>query len=98
MQIILTGWNLAATQEAGFIKIWAREAGFFASPSGIQEVVLVANANQTGECSVVFPMKANYRVILVMIIESILSSNQQMNGQKTRCFYLVPESAWYKWC
>ena len=58
MQVILTEWDLAATQEAGF----------FACLSGIQEVVLVANTNQTGECSVVFPMKANYRVILIMII------------------------------
>lgn len=60
--------DLTATREAGFIKIWARDAGIFASLSGIREVLLTANANQTGERSAASSLKANYRVILVMII------------------------------
>ena len=77
-------------REAGFIKIWARDAGIFASLSGIREVLLTANANQIGERSAVSSLKANYRVILVMIIWFKLSSNQQTNGQTTPCFNLMP--------
>ena len=59
--------DLTATREAGFTKILARDEGFFCL-SGIREVVLAANANQTGEGSMVSLMEANYRDILVMII------------------------------
>ena len=75
--------------EAGFIKIWTRDAGIFSCLSGIREVLLTANANQTGELSAVSLMKANYRVILVMIIWFKLSSNQQTNRQMTPCFNLM---------
>ena len=47
--------DLTATREAGFAKIWARDASFFACLSGIREIattqvnVLAAKANQPGE-------------------------------------------------
>ena len=50
--------DLTATREAGFAKIWARDARFFACLSGIREIastqvnVLAAKANQPGECKI----------------------------------------------
>lgn len=56
---------MTATREVGFLKIWGWDAGFFACLLGMREVILAADANQTGVRSVVSPMKANQRVILL---------------------------------
>jgi len=48
-------WDLTTIREAGFAKIWAWDAGFFACLSGIREIVttqinvMAAKANQPGE-------------------------------------------------
>ena len=50
--------DLTATREAGFAKIWARDAGFFACLPGIRKIVttqvnvLAAKVNQPGECKI----------------------------------------------
>jgi len=47
--------DLTATKEAGFAKIWVRDAGYFACLPGIREIVmtqvnvLAAKGNQPGE-------------------------------------------------
>ena len=57
--------DLTATREAGFAKIWARDAGFLACLSGIREIVttqvnvLAAKANQPGERKISIDM-ANF--------------------------------------
>ena len=54
--------DLTATQEAGFIKIWARDAGLFSRLSGIREIVRSSSECETAcERSVVCPIKANYK-------------------------------------
>ena len=59
-------WDLTATREAGFIKNWARDVGFFPCLSAISEImmisihVLAAKAIQQDECSIVSPIKTNY--------------------------------------
>lgn len=53
--------DLTATQEAGFIKIWARDAGLFSCLSGIREIVRSSSKCQSAKaCAVVCPVKANY--------------------------------------
>ena len=56
--------DLTATQEAGFIKIWARDAGLFSCLSGIREIVRSSSECESAcECSVVCPIKANYKCL-----------------------------------
>ena len=52
-------WDLTASREAGFAKIWARDARFFGLSVGNSgnrrddpRNVLVAKANQLGECKI----------------------------------------------
>ena len=54
--------DLTATQDAKFIKILARDAGLFGCLSGIWEIVRCSSkCESASECSVVSPIKANYK-------------------------------------
>lgn len=56
--------DLTATQGVGFIKIWARDAGLFSCLSGIREIVRSSSECESAcECSVVCPIKANYKCL-----------------------------------
>ena len=56
--------DLTATQDAEFIKIWARDAGLFSCLSGIREIVRSSSECESAcECSVVCPIKANYKCL-----------------------------------
>ena len=55
--------DLTATQDARFIKIWARDAGLFSCLSGIREIVRSSSECESAcKCSVVCPIKANYKI------------------------------------
>ena len=68
---------MTATGEAGFAKIWARDAGFLACLSGIREIVtiqvniLAANVNHCNQTSAKYKSKGPIYILSLLAFAEI---------------------------
>ena len=71
---------MTTTQEGGLIKILARNAGLFGCLSGIREILRCSSKCElASECSVVSPIKANYKGLFTFIVNLLKKLFDQLD-------------------